>query len=406
MSDDFPRKVINISQNHRIISGADRYFFALADLLEANGHEVVPYAARHDDDRSTPYRDFFPPAPDYDGAGLGVAIRHLYSQKARSNLRSLLREAKPDLAHLHLYYGKLTPSILRPLQSMDIPIVQTMHDYKLVCPVYTLFSGGSICQACEGHAFWNAAAKSCNRGSRIRSIGSSVESYISRGLGDLRHVDRFLAVSQFVAGKLVELGVPAEKVVTVPNFIDSAEIEQAPGLGDVVLYVGRLERVKGIFTLFEAARSLPDLQVVYAGTGNDEAELQERIESFGVTNVRLVGFKSGRALDELYRQAMFSVVPSEWYEPFGLVILESFARGRPVVASRIGGIPEVVTDDVDGVLVPAGEPQVLADEIERLAGDPARRRRMAEEARKKAETSFAPEEHYRSLRAVYENFGR
>ena len=406
MTGDFPQKLINISQNHRIVSGADVYFFALSQLLEANGHDVVPFTARHDDDYPSPYRDHFPPAPNYENPGLGDAVRHVYSRKARANLRTLLQEAKPDLAHLNLYYGKLTPSILGPLRSLNIPIVQTMHDYKPVCPVFTLVSGDSICQACQGHAFWKAAAKSCNRGSRVRSIGSAVESYVSRVLGDVRHVDRFLPVSQFVAEKLIELGLPREKVTTVPIFVDTSGIEPASSDGDIVLFVGRIERIKGIFTLFEAVRSLPDLQVVFAGTGNDQAELAHRIESSRATHVRLAGFQTGTALEDLYRRAMFTVVPSEWYEPFGTVILESYARGRPVVGTRIGGIPETVHEGVDGLLIPAGEPEALRAAIEDLAGDPRKRRMMGEAGRRKTETTFGSEAHYRSLRAVYEELSR
>jgi len=393
--------VLGVSQNHRIISGADRYFFSLNELLEGHGHRVIPFTSSHPEDLPSPYSSHFPPGPDYENPGIGDAVRHVFSPRARKSLQGLLGGVEPDLAHLHLYYGKLTSSILAPLRSRGIPIVQTMHDFKLVCPVATLMSNGEICEACQGHAFWNATRKRCNRGSLLRSVGSTVESYVSRSMGDERHIDHFLSVSDFVKNKLVQLGISASKITTIYPFIEAKTVVPAEGAGDLVLFVGRLERVKGVFTLLEAVRDLRDIEVAYVGRGGDSAELERTISDYGLDHVRVLGFKAGADLDALMRRAMFVVSPSELYEASGMILFETFAYGRPIVGSRIGGIPEIVTDGVDGLLVPPSDPESLGEAIETLARDEARRAEMGAKGREKVETVLGPEEHYRQMSAIY-----
>ena len=166
---------------------------------------------------------------------------------------------------MHIYYGQLTGAILQPLREAGVPIVQTLHDLKLVCPVYSLMSHGQICEACQGHQFWRATAKCCNRGSLSRSLLSTVESYVSRWAGSVDLVDRFISVSHFQRDKFVELGVPAEKITTIHNFIETAGVEPETTPGDYLLYFGRIERLKGIFTLIEAAALAPNMPLVIVG---------------------------------------------------------------------------------------------------------------------------------------------
>ena len=217
--------IVNAGQNYHIRGGSERYQFALAQLLHHYGHQVIPFAAEHPKNEITPWSKYFPRRIDFEQPSPKDLLEFVYSRSAALSMESLLCDHQIDLAHLHIYYGQLTTSILSPLKKADVPIVQTLHEYKIVCPVYTLLSDNNICQACNGHAFWQATLKRCNRGSLSRSILSTVESSVSRMLGSVSKIDHFIAVSDFQREKLIELGLLADKVTTVHNFIDTSDYQ-------------------------------------------------------------------------------------------------------------------------------------------------------------------------------------
>ena len=205
-------------------------------------------------------------------------------------MADLLRDEKPDLAHLHIYYGKLTASILAPLKKAGIPIVQTLHEYKLICPVYTLISNGQICEACQGHRFYRALPRRCNRGSLARTALSVAESYVSRWAGALSDIDHFIAVSDFVRNKVIEHGVLPEKITKVYNFVDISGVIQNTEPGNYLLYFGRLEKIKGIFTLLDAIAPLKHVPLKLVGDGNAHAEIKAYIQEKELSHVEMLGF--------------------------------------------------------------------------------------------------------------------
>lgn len=400
-----PASVLNVSQNYYVAGGSDRYFFALGDLLERHGHTVVPFASAQERNNATPWDRCFPKAVDFINPGMADLGRFVYSRPARSAIRRLIEEVRPGIAHLHIYYGQLTSSILRPIVEAGIPIVQTLHEYKLVCPVYSLVSRDRICEACSGGRFWKAVSRRCNRGSIPRTLLSVTESYTSRLLGSVSAVNGFIAVSHFQREKIVEMGVPAEKVITIHHFVDCGGTSPSTEPGEHILYFGRLERLKGIFTLLDAVSPLADVPVFFVGDGSARDELEREIRRRGLRHVRLLGFRSGDELKALIRSSIATVLPSLWYEPFGLTVIETFAEGRPVIASRIGGIAELIDDGTDGYLVPPDDAAALRERIEALAGDHGRAVAMGRAGRAKVERDFTPELHYRRLMDVYRGVG-
>lgn len=392
--------VLNISQNYYIRGGSERYYFSMADLLETRGHRVIPFTASHPQNQPTDWSKYFPAAVNFNSPGPADIVRFVYSRSAAASLQRLLGDHRPDIAHLHIYYGQLTSSILAPLRRAEVPIVQTLHEYKLVCPVYTLLSNGEICQACEGHNFWQAALKRCNRGSLARSVLSAAESYVSHRLGAVDKIDHFIAVSDFLRRKVIELGVPAHKVTTVHNFTDVSKISPCGETGEYILYFGRLERLKGIFTLLKAMRSVRT-PLLIVGDGEACAEMEEYIQHHDMQHVRVLGYQRGQALIDLIRGAICTVSPSEWYETFGLTLIESFAHGRPVIASRIGGMTEVVSDGVDGFLIEPGNAEALQERLQWMADHREQAVEMGQAGRRKVETQFSTEAHYQKLMDVY-----
>lgn len=176
-------------------------FFAVEKLLRGHGHRIIPFVAQDPRNLPSEWSSIFPRGADFERPSPIDLLRYYYSWPARMAIRNIVRTHRPDVAHLNIYYGKLTTSILHPLKSAGIPIIQTLHEYKLICPVYTLVSNNEICESCEGKHFWRVIPKKCNRNSLARSLLSASESYISKWLGSVTSIDHFLAVSDFVRQK-------------------------------------------------------------------------------------------------------------------------------------------------------------------------------------------------------------
>jgi glycosyltransferase involved in cell wall biosynthesis len=394
--------ILNAGQNYRVRGGSDRYMIELGRLLAADDHRVIPFAARHPENIPTPWEAYFPRGVDFERPGLRGVARFIYSADAARCIERLATVERIDIAHLHIYYGQLTASILGPLCRREIPIVQTLHEYKVVCPVYTLISRGEHCERCAQGRLWNTIVHRCNRGSLARSLLSTIESGISLWLGSIERIDRFIAVSEFQREVLVRMGLPVEKVRVIHNFVNPEAYPSARRRSqDYVLYFGRVERVKGIFTLLDAMARLPDIPLKVVGGGGALEDARQYARDRGLGNVELVGFKEGQALTDLIGGALCAVLPSQWHETFGLTSLESYVYSKPVVASRMGGIPEVVVHGDTGLLVPPGDPAALARAIRFLADDPDQAEAMGMAGNLLLRKRFSPEAHRDAVLGVY-----
>ncbi len=398
------RTILNVSQNYHVRGGSDRYFFTLAELLRKHGHRVVPFAAASPNNEPSEWENYFPRGADFEQPGAGDLLRFLYSHDAVKSIRRLLKDTDINLAHFHIYYGKLTASILEVLKRDGIPLIQTLHEYKLTCPVYSHLSNDQICEACEGKHFWRALPKRCNRGSLARTALSVTESYVSKMLGAVKKFDHFISVSHFLRKKMISHGMPEDKISTVHNFVDVSDITPNFSEGDYILYFGRVHRSKGILTLIEAAVPLTDVPIYIVGDGEAMSEVQQIIEQNGCKHIHLLGFKQGDELRELIRNSICTVLPSEWYENCPMSVLESYAYGKPVIGADIGGIPELIVDSVDGFLVPSGEPETLRDRLLWMFAHKDDAAEMGRIGRYKMETEFNADIHYERIMNVYQQF--
>ncbi|RDH85839.1 MAG: glycosyltransferase family 1 protein [endosymbiont of Escarpia spicata] len=393
--------ILSISQINFIRGGSDKYRFELNKLLSDNDYEIIPFSAQHPDNQASTWSRFFPQGVNFDDPSAADLLRYIYSRPAARAIDRLLQENRIDLAHLHIYYGQLTASILAPLKRRGIPIVQTLHEFKLVCPTYGLVTADGPCEACAGRHFWRAVQNRCNRGSLARSCLSAAESYVSRWFGARDKIDHFITVSDFQRRKLIDLGAPADRISTVHNFIDAELVQPNFEQGSYCLYFGRLEKSKGLWTLLRAAEQLPEVPLYIAGDGSEHEALKQHLSKPGMEHVHYVGFKQGDELSKLIRGSICTITVSECYETFGLALIESFAHGRPVVASRMGGMPEVVTEGEDGFLIEAGDHQALAEWMKWMSEHPSEAIEMGRKGRKKVIEQFSPQRHLAQIEAVY-----
>ncbi len=379
--------------------GSESYMFGLTDYLMQHGHDIEFFGMADDrnvvaasDRRLVRNLDFHSSSIDR----VTYPLRVIYSGEARRKIRWYLNSFKPDIVHIGIFNFQLTPSIIYEIRAHGIPMVHTVHDAAMVCPSHLLFnvSTNQVCERCIGGHYLSCATTKCIHGSFLKSVIGALEGYLYRGLRSYRHIDRLICPSQFYADKLVQSGVDRRQIAVIPNAVSASE-RAAPGsLGDYVLYFGRLSREKGIATLVDACSMLPHIRFLVAGDG----PLSE--QAAGCTNVELVGFKQGDELRGLVRESLFTVYPSEWYENCPMSILESIAFGRPVVGSRIGGIPELVDDGSDGLLFEPGSADDLAKKIRLLYEDRRLLSEFSDRLVRKAKR-YSIEAYYARLMEVY-----
>jgi glycosyltransferase involved in cell wall biosynthesis len=386
--------------------GADVVTLALSKLLEAHGHTVVPFAMSHPDNLPTPYAGSFvsqvhTESVRFGWQGLRTAGRMLYSFEARRKLRTLLKTTRPEVAHLHNLYHQLSPSVISELRARQIPMVMTVHDWALLGPKQVLFDHGVPCERGLQRP-WDIVAHRCVKNSKTASAWAAFVFRTHERLG-LYHkgVKNYIAPSVFMKTQLVAGGFREEQISVIPHFIDSTHIHPA-AVGDYVGFMGGLSEEKGVEVLLEAARRMPSIPIKITGTGPREKALQVQAEKLGLRNVTFVGPLSGVGRTRFYRNALCVVVPSVTPETFGLVVLESYAAGKPVVASHIGALPEVVRDGETGVLVPPADPAALAEAVQRLVGDQDTRESMGRAGRALVESEYAPDLHYERMITLYQ----
>ncbi len=389
-------RILQISHRHHIAGGSDAVYFATSSLLRRAGHEVIPFCMADEKNRPSRWQSYFPNGADTTAAPLAHAMRYFRNADARQKLAHLLEDAGPvDVAHLHIYHGKQTPAILPLLKARGIPVVHTLHEYKLACPVYTMERAGKPCDACVGASPLGAVRHRCKDGSLVRSAVMAAEYLTARLQGDVKRVDRFICVSDFQRQIMRRAGIAASKLATLHNFVDAPPDCEHDHQG-YLLYMGRIEKLKGLETLIEAVRGTSH-KLIIAGQGNWQAQMLKKIGA--IPNISYIGFRSGKALTELISGARAVVVPSLWYENCPMSVLEAKAHGRPIIGADIGGIPELVRDGKDGFLFAPGRVNALKEALARLSA--TRFVRLSKAARHDAQARFGPATHLRTLLDIY-----
>lgn len=399
-------KVLLVNKFYYRRAGAETAFFNLAELLESRGHTVVPFSTRHPESLRSPYAGDFAAYSELDGPNtvrqsVRAARNFLYSREARIKIERVIEREKPDVAHLHNIYHHLSPSILGPLRKHSIPTVMTLHDYKVVCPAYTLYSHGRTCERCRGGKFARAVFRRCAKGSLAKSVLLAAEATLHGPvLHSYEKVDLFLSPSRFLLDKVREMGF-ARPAALVPNvFFADRFLPAAPASSRRIVYAGRLAREKGVATFLRAVRDIPsDVRII--GTGADEGELRTIAAEAGSASIRFLGHLPFPKLMDEIRDSLFVVCPSEWYENLPFAVLEAFAMGKPVVAARIGGLPELVRDGETGLLFEPGDAEEMKLRMTALLDDPAAAARMGEEARRFVKREFVPDRAYNAVMATY-----
>jgi glycosyltransferase involved in cell wall biosynthesis len=391
--------------------GPERYILELSDMLEKHGNQVVYFAMQHPKNIKTEYSKYFVSQVFLSNhrkvnwkEKMKTSLKIIYSIEAQKKIERLISEQKPDLAHLHNIYHQISPSILPILQKKGIPVVMSLHDYKLVCPNYSLMTQGEVCEKCNSSKYYQAVLHKCVKDSFSASLLNCMEMYVHKFLKLYeKNVDLFIAPSLFMQEKLSEFGLDKSKIFYLPPWVKEIESSPSYNYSYFFLYFGKISKEKGVETLIRAMEKIKKGQLLIAGEGEEKDRLQNYTNQNRIDNVKFLGFMERSQLNELIRACRFVVLPSEWYENSPSALYESFALGKPVIGSRIGGIPELIQDGVNGLLFEPKNTEELKEKITYLYHRPLLAQKMGMAARKFVEEKYSAEEYYNKLLSVYQN---
>ena len=371
--------------------GEDQVFESESRLLAENGVRV------HKVEEQTTY-------PSGLVRKIGAAVDCVWSRSWHQKFKTILRDVQPDVVHIHNFFSVISPSIYYACREEGVPVVQTLHNYRLACPAASFYRDGKICEECIDRGPFHAVGYGCYRESKLATaaLAAMLEFHRTRETWS-EMVDCYVALTEFARQKMIQGGLPAEKIVVKPNFVLPDPGPRA-GDGEYALFVGRLVDLKGIGTLIKAWSKLSaPIPLVIAGDGPFRPEMEKLIADLKLSNIDYRGRLSRQDTLAAMRGARFLIFPSEWYEGFPVTIAESFACGVPVVCSRLGGMQEIVEDGRTGLHFNPGDVADIAEKVQWAWLNEKETRAMGMAARAEFELKYSADRNFGMLTEIYEN---
>jgi glycosyltransferase involved in cell wall biosynthesis len=400
-------RILQINNFHYRRGGSEAVYFNTAELLKKYGHEVIFFSSKMPDNLPCEQSKYFVSNINDIPRWKGLH-NYFHNREAKAKLEALILAEKPDIAHAHLFWGNISPSIFSVLKKHKIPLIHTAHDYRMVCPAYTFTDiQGSVCEKCRGQHFYWCAAKRCSKGSALESFVMTAEIYFRNSFySPVNNLDGVIYVSNFSKQKHLQYNTNFSEVpsLVLYNFVAQSNRHYlAQNERRYFLYFGRLSHEKGLHTLIEAFRQMPDLPLKIVGTGPEEKDLIDYVCVNKIANIEFMGFKTGDTLKKLVAEAAFVLVPSEWYENNPMTIIEAYSMGVPVIGAKIGGIPEILPDGKTGFLFAPKDAADLKNVVTRASQlNASDYKAMRDNALQFAADNFDERLHYQKLIDFYE----
>ena len=400
--------------------------FNIMNLLSADGHTVMPFSIHYNQNAETPYSKYFVESLGtrdevyFDQhrkspqAFLKTLLRLFYSTQVESGIARMVEETQPSIAYVLCYLRKLSPALLVGLKKKGVPIVVRLSDYGMFCPEQHCFRNSSPCTLCIGGNLLHSIRYKCVKQGYSISLVNALATWYHRYKGFFDLIDVFVTTNPFMEEMMIKAGYPKERLCCIPTFTDTGtfySVEELSNSG-YILCVGRLDPPKGVEVLLDAMAVMKQNQMArspilkIAGTGHNENYVQylrNRVSELNLAdNVEFLGNVASEQIPELYKGALFSVLPALWFENLPNSLLESFACGKPVVASNIGSLARTISDGVDGLLFRPGDVEDLADKIRVLIMDRELRGKLSRNCRETAVKQFSPQAHMKKLMSLFE----
>lgn len=376
-------RILIVHNHYQHAGGEDAVVEAETDLLREHGHTVIEYRRNNH---------------ELAGMSRAAAVADtLWARRSVAEIGALISRETPDVMHVHNTFPLISPAVYWAAHRAGVAVVQTVHNYRLICPQAMLLRDGQICEDCVGKLPWRGALRGCYRDSRPQSTVLAAMLTLHRGMGSFRRrVDRYIALTASGRDKLVAGGLPSERIRIKPNFVNAPVALMEQPRRQHALFVGRLSPEKGLATLRDTLILCPEIDIHIAGEGPAAETL------LGLPNAVRLGWQDGEAVRKQMQEAFALVLPSIWLEPFGLVMIEAFANGLPVIASRRGAPADIIVDGQTGLLFDPGNAEDLAAKLRWAASHPEAMAEMGRKARAAYDAHYSPETNYRMLMSIYD----
>ena len=403
-------KILLVNYRYFISGGPEKYMFNIKKILEEHGHEIIPFSVHSNKNVETEYAKYFvEPIGGRDATYFEeckktpktiwqLMTRSIYSFEVKKAIQKEIKDTKPDLVYIIHFVNKLSPSVIKGAKQMKVPVILRLSDYFLLCPRFDFLCGTDICEDCLTKGYRSCIKKRCVKNSLAASFIRVFSMKIHQLFHIYKDVDAFITPSRYLKNKLIENGFNKAKIHCIPTFTTSRTQISKPIIGEYGLYFGRIAVEKGVDTVVKAYEKLPDHKVKIMGddTTDEALHLKKYIQEKNLKNIEFIGFKAGAELEDVIKNSRFTLIPSIWYDNLPNTALESFQYSKPVIASNIGSLPELVVDGYNGYLF---NPYNIDEMIEKIKilDDDEKVQKMGANSLHRLEKKFSPNKHYELL---------
>lgn len=394
-------KILLVNKFHYLKGGSEKYYFELGKLLKEHGHEVAYFSMEDEKNITTRDKEYFVDPIDLNKGSRLKALDVIYSKKNKKKMEEALEEFKPDIVHLNNFQRQLSASIIDPIKKKKIPIVFTAHDMNAICPASAMLYKGEICEDCIKKGYNSCIKKSCIKNSKLKSVLAVLETEYYKKHKIYKKIDCIIAPSEFIKNQLIKGNLEYNRIEVLHNFVEKSNVNNINDEG-YAFYFGRLSIEKGILNIVQALKNIPNGNLLIAGDGPERENIEKYIKNNGLNDrIRLLGYLNQNEIKKYISNAKFVVVPSIWYENCPYSILETMEIGKPIIGSKIGGIPELIEDSKNGFLYEYNDINQLEEKMKLLFNN----KKLVEEQSKTSkflfEKKYNKDIYYNKIYKIY-----
>lgn len=397
-------RILLVNKFHYLRGGSEKYYFELAELLKKHGHTVAFFSMKNENNIKTGDREYFVDEIDMNTGSKFEALNVIYSKKNKALMEKALEEFKPDIVHINNFQRQLSASIIDAVKEKNIPLIMTAHDLNPICPASIMLYNGEVCEDCITKGYTSCIKKKCIKNSMLKSVLG----YIEKKYYDLHKmfckVDCIISPSEFNKNQLLKGKLKCNDITVIHNFVNETKKTDYT-LGDCAFYFGRLSREKGILNLVKSINNIPGARLIIAGDGPERENIQAYIKEHKLeSRITLLGYLNQNDIRENIRKCRFVTVPSIWYENCPYSILETMEIGKPIIGSKIGGIPELIQDGINGFTYEHNDVTELTNILMKMFGNDEMVKQFSKNSKQIFIQNYSAETYYNKLMTVYNKY--